>query len=357
MPLRTLSPVLWIAFFLILLEVGLEWRASQRGWGTLIFGEEHAGEAAEATRDFGPTDDFPFRSHIVARERDPLQRRLWIASSSYAEDKRLAASTVFPNRLEALLREAGLAVQVLNASRNGYTTASNLDVLREIGADWRPDVCLLYQMTNDIDWITNAILSPGADPELALGPDSQPGAGSAGTPPPRGWIEGKSEETTVFSVLKSNLTSRLSAARILLDRLPARADAAFEAYVRTFVDEARSLGARPVLCTFATRNTQATRATLPTEVVLALRRVNLYLSIDGWLDAVARFNAVLRRVALEEGLPLLDVAAALADQPELFRDFSHLYEGGHELVARTLFEGLQALPELQPRGPSNGRGH
>ncbi|MFT4538095.1 MAG: hypothetical protein ACI841_004791 [Planctomycetota bacterium] len=346
MSLRNLSPVLWIAFFLCVLEVGLEVRAARRGWGTLLFGAENAGEGQQASGEFGPTDAFPFRSRIVAAERARDSARLWIASSSYAEDKRIPATQIFPNRLEQLLRDGGCAVQVLNASRNGYTTASNLSVLRESGAQWQPDVCVLYQMTNDVDWITNTLLTPGADPEANIGPDSA----SASKARDIGWIEEVSEETTIFSVLKSNLTSRLSAGRILVDELPPRAQQAFEAYVHAFIDESLKLGARPVLCTFATRHTRLTEDQVPESVALALRRVNLYLSMRGWIDSVQTFNDVVCRVAAERDVTLIDVASAIADKHKHFRDFSHFQETGHAIVAQTMYAVLSELPRLQREG-------
>jgi lysophospholipase L1-like esterase len=51
-------------------------------------------------------------------------------------------------------------------------------------------------------------------------------------------------------------------------------------------------------------------------------------------------NEVLRRVAREEGVPLVDVAAALLGKTGSFVDFVHLAPDAHETVARLLEEAV-----------------
>jgi len=323
MSLRHLKVVFWIAGFLVAIELALEVRAARRGWDTLLLGGA-AGESADPS--LGPTEGFPFRSPVVPVAKGDA-RRIWIASSSYGADVQLPVEDVFPN---LLAEELGPSVQTLNASVDGYTIARNVEDLRAHGPLWRPDVCVLYQMSNDIDWISERL---GVDETASIGAGDAAGGGP-------NWIQRTCEETTVFKHLKTQLTARLTKARVLLDTLGAEGEERFEAFVGEFVEAARELGAEPVLCTFATSHVRSNLDELPSEYEYNLLRFNIQLSLEGWLDSVERNNRVLERIAREEGLTLVDVAGALAGRSEHFRDFWHFRPEGHRIAAATIAGAL-----------------
>lgn len=318
MSLRHLKVVLWIGAFLVVLELALEVRAARRGWDTLFFGDA-AGVSGDPA--VGPTELFPFRSRLLPVDAAGA-RRIWVASSSYGADLQVPVDEVFPNLLGA-----ELGAQPLNASVDGYTIAKNVEVLRAHGPVWRPDVCVLYQMSNDIDWIST---------RLGVADSESIGAGEADAGAGPGWIARTCEQTTLYKHLKTQLTARLTKARVLRDTLGGEGERRFEASVREFVAVARELGARPVLCTFATSHVRANLEQLPSEYEHNLLRFNDQLSMRGWLDSIERNNRVLGRVAREEGLVLVDLAGALAGRSEHFRDFWHFRPEGHRIAAATI---------------------
>lgn len=86
---------------------------------------------------------------------------------------------------------------------------------------------------------------------------------------------------------------------------------------------------------------------MPDSVATLVFKYNPYLSLTGWVNTIERFNQVIRRVATREQVLLIDVEAALAGQHALFRDYVHFTPGGHETMAKVLYQGL--MPALTRR--------
>ena len=84
-----LKVFLWIAGVIVLVELGLEIRANQRGWDTMIFGFPDATPSGSTQGtdkiEFGPTPTFPFRSRIIPKERELSQQDSF--SNSRVESK------------------------------------------------------------------------------------------------------------------------------------------------------------------------------------------------------------------------------------------------------------------------------
>ena len=80
-------------------------------------------------------------------------------------------------------------------------------------------------------------------------------------------------------------------------------------------------------------------------------RYNPYLKPSGWIKSVHNLNAVIREVARDHNVLLLDLETPLAQQAELFRDPVHFTPAGHEEAARVLAHELgRALPPSDDRG-------
>ena len=167
-----------------------------------------------------------------------------------------------------------------------------------------------------------------------------PGAWHRGTLDP---IQQVLEATTLFAHLSQAVRTRLMAAKQLEDGLPAHALAIFRQRVRQFLTTTRALGAQPVLSTFAARYTSDQYAAFDDELFRSQLRYNPFLSRRGWLVSIDQLNQEIRAVAAAEQVPLLDVAAVVAGDAAVFRDFSHFSKLGHQRVAATLAAGLQPL--------------
>jgi hypothetical protein len=354
MKLRHLSLLLWIAVFLAAAELALEWRAHRRGYGTLLFSvgglsAANSSAAAAAESGFGPTEDHPFRSRVHAREKGASTVRIWIASASYAEDRRHPAARIFPVLLEDALRARGHDVEVLNASRNAYSLAGAERVLGEIGAAWQPDLVLAYHYSNDLDELSTTLLSvagaatPGAADEAPASAVDGASAPAARTEAARPWPSRVAEATTLYAQAKNQFKARLVALRLLEDEVPEVIVAGLESRVLALEATAESLGAQLVLCRFACSHPSAQGGALPLDYRNNLYRYNSHLSERAWRDGVDVFNGLLSRLGAERGLAVLALDERVAGQHAHFRDFTHLTEAGHRAMADALADLVEPL--------------
>lgn len=344
--LRPYAPLFWAAGLLLALELGLEFRAAGRGYRAVLLGRgpgvETPKETGQLQAEFGPTASFPFRSRIVDPDVAASRATVWLASSSYGEDVFMPVESLFATQLAERLQ-----VPVINASHGGTTVGTNLRELTREGPRFRPKLALLYQMSNDIDQLSERLAS-GLPVGSAPG-SAEAGAGSQSFAPVSPWIQ----QMTTYRQLKSHLGSRLAQHLPLWDDLQSSAtadpEAAFRARVEAFVDGAVALETTPVLITFATAYGSGEADSIPVSITRQNLAMNIVLSPLGWTRSVERFNAVLMDVARERDLVCIDLAAELADSPGLFRDLWHFTEAGHARVAELLAERLrQAFPELYP---------
>jgi hypothetical protein len=325
---------LLIALYLGALEVALEIRAHLRGFDTLLIpiaASSQSTQDRERTR-FGPSEGFPFRSPIVPAERPPNTRRYWIASSSHAEDTRQPPERIFPNLLQQDLRARGEAAEVLNASRAGTGIDGNLEQLTQLAPRWQPDVVILYQGSLEINRLSTRYLA-GSD---RVEPSSGTSA-NGGRPNP---VVRLLESTTLYSLLKTNVTTRISVARPLAPSLTPEAFHDFEGTLRRFVRGVRTRDTVPVLCTFAAMHDRGDLPDFSENAVSSIFRYNPHLSLEGWIDAIERINSIIRQVGAEEQVMVVDVDRHVGGRPDLFVDFVHFTAEGHEAVARAIATGL-----------------
>ncbi|QDU86287.1 hypothetical protein Pla163_34380 [Planctomycetes bacterium Pla163] len=360
MRLKHFTLLLWIALFLVVGEVALEYRAKSRGFGTLLLsGRGLSGAnntAVTAEHGFGPTEDYPFRSRVVPVAKPAGTTRIWIASASYAEDRRWAASEIFPVLLEDELRARGHDVQVLNASSNAYSLATAAKVLHEEGPRWQPDLVLAYHFSNDLDELAPRLLAvggggaPNATESRGEGPDGPDAAANTdadeGTPrtEQERWITSRVvEATTAYAQAKNQFKARIVALRILTDRLPPALLDALEERVEAVHGEARALGADFVPVRFAVSDPTSSSGPMPIAYRNNLFRYNSYLSEQAWRTGVDDYNALLVELAARDGLDLVGLDAALSGNGAYFRDFCHLTREGHAAAAKALADQLEPL--------------
>jgi lysophospholipase L1-like esterase len=113
----------------------------------------------------------------------------------------------------------------------------------------------------------------------------------------------------------------------------------FEENLRTIVTEVRTGIARPLLFTLPT----VVRADMTPEDLHTANVVFPYFAsgygVGDFLDLIGAYNAVIRRVAVEMGVPLLELAKAFEAEPNvqtLFYDTMHTTRDGQAMIARLL---------------------
>ncbi len=339
-----LLPLVWTAAFLGLAEVGLSYRAHLRGWGNWLFPSREAGAspgAAATAPTFGPTEDFPFRSRVHAPQRPAGAPRWMITSSSHAEDLPVPAAELFPVQLEDLLRKGEPRAQVINASRSGSLLDTHTARAPELAAAWRPELVLLYQMSNDIRFAADlahrgGLESAAATPQTGSAPSEE-----ATASPRASWPDRAVEQTTMYSLIKTNLTARLAPARPMPDSLGEAGDRWWEARLIGYLDAWGKQGATPVLCTLATSHRMPDLDRVPTGTRNTIFRFSMHLSLKGWMTTTQRWNEVIRRVAAQRSVRVIDLEREVGGRSELFRDFVHFNPKGHARVAQVIADAMR----------------
>lgn len=320
--MRYFSPLIWLLLILACVEGLLEYRARGRGFETLFFGKpaENAGSKdVDLGQAFGPTEAFPFRSQVVPRQRKSNALRLWVASASHAHDSRVPATSIFPSQLGEKLASIGIKCEILNASHPGDSLLENELELRTRGPAWKPDVVLIYQMSTDL------VGSTRNKPKQTAAPRGL-GGRLVDT------IHAFGERTTIYELLKSNVSSRITSASLLDRRLPDGAQERYFDSLNRLVDTSKALGAKPVVCTFCFSH-EASQ--LPDDYKLVLLKTAPNLVPGAWPESIATWNQSL---LTQNGFEVIDLAKGTSGHGEYFRDPVHFSLQGHEHIATRLAE-------------------
>ena len=334
-----------IALVLLAIEVPLEFRAYGRGYQTFLFGwrgitPSAPTEGAKA-RSFGPTPSFPFWSEVVPETLAPDEVRYWITSASHAAETQLPLDLIFPVVLSDLCRERARPCQVLSASAPGFTIVASAEQIELLSARYPPKQVVIYQMANDVIELSRLAFS-GAS--LEVEPTATKPAASEEAFSPRVLTHQFVDNMTSHQLLRTNLTNRVVAQRILHDELPEAARKVFMARLSAFVRTAKEHKTVPVLCTFATSHRSDQIDQFPEAHRLKLFAFSRELSMRGWAKTVDLLNDEIRALARAENLQLIDVAAQISGRHELFRDFYHFTPEGHRAVAGVLADALLGVP-------------
>ena len=340
MTFKYLRIIGFIVFYMVIVEVALEVHANMRGWNTLLLGTPKFTSSTVSPQgaSYGPTPEFPFRSRIVGSEKQLGTSRYWIASSSHAEDQYVEPAAIFPSVLERILQKDGVKATVLNAGVAGRDIKGNIEHLHLLSRTWKPDVVILYQMSLTITQLSKRLLGSKGMYRKNGGETAGSGAGLS-----LNWGQRMIEATSAYAKLKGHVTGSLGTMRVLSNGLGPEGEMAFERDVQDFVLAVREEGAVPVLCTFATSHTRKDLPHFPYDVVTGIFRYNSYLSLEGWVTTIERFNDIIRQVGAREGVLVVELEREIAGHADYFRDFVHFTPKGHEAVAAVLSQRLIEL--------------
>lgn len=330
--------LVWIGFYLLVIETGLEVRAYYRGFDTFLFGNFRRAESGTArTEKVSDLLAVPLGSDAQVAESPVRSLRLWIASSSHAEDSYLSRETIFPTVLERRLRDDGIQAMVINASHAGMDIEDNIADLKFRGPVFNPRYVILYQMSITIGSLSKQLLSGTNRSVGGQGIVKKDASRKDKMMRWAGWLV---EQSAIYAQLKGHVTSRLATQRVLSDSLGSRGDMEFEKRIRGFVLTTKRIGAVPILCTFATSHVRRDLSKFPASVVTFVFKYNIYLSLEGWVTTVERFNAIIRGIAEEEKVPLIDLDHEISGHHEYFRDYVHFTPEGHAAVAGVIHQAL-----------------
>jgi hypothetical protein len=117
------------------------------------------------------------------------------------------------------------------------------------------------------------------------------------------------------------------------DSLPSEMNDDFKQQVLGFISYCRTVNIEPVIMTFAASHSSTNMHEMPFSKQLNFVKYNNYLSPQGWINMVSLYNGLLRKIAVDENIPLIDLEKILNGKTDKFIDFVHFNEAGHHVVA------------------------
>jgi len=336
--MKLLTLPLGILIALCCIEAPLQLRHHLLGYDTPVISplislfsasDVSADFAGDANRVYGPTEDFPFRSRLP-ESRGHSEGLIWVASASHAEHIHFPVETVFPNRICEFYK--GGSCFVVNGSHAGIGITQNLQLLDAYTDDYMPRYALLYQQSLQIGAYQKEVATEGSSSATGAGLTFQ--ASSA-----RAFMQ----KTSLYQHLSDYLGGNIKLHGQLKDKLP-------EAYIERYRDEVlgfiqwcQQRNIEPILATFATSYTSSNIDEIPQNHKTNFVRYSVYLSPLGWSKTIERFNLVIKELAKENDLALIDLNENMSGKGWLFVDFDHFSAEGHEMVAKFVADGIEAI--------------
>ena len=245
--------------------------------------------------------------------------------------------TTWPHVLVKQLEKSGgeKTFDYINAGVPGYTTEQSVPNLEGRVAPLKPDVVLIYHATND------------------LSADSREQAQNQGV------YQGKAENpswlaeySVTWYLIEKNLqvAKRQKMAQESKGRLKFDVDAAaavFKGRLTKLVAAAKKNAKVVGLVTFSPK----VRREMDEKARLAASNTSLfympYMTVDALIDGFERYNQVIREVAQEQGVLLIDGEFEVPGDDTHFNDSVHLTDAGCEKMAARVAQRLAAAPAYQ----------
>ena len=248
-------------------------------------------------------------------------------SSTYGS--RVFKEDSYPCQLgEALSRQVQKSIQVINAGVGGYSTPNIISLLALRIVHLKPQVVIFYAGYNDV-W--NRLLFSGFQPDYshALKPWSKPGlpwwrhsrlldrlAELLGRP--------YDKNPHIHQVAWKSMSGRPA------DNWKRSSGVPFRNNLRTVVSIARAHSARPVLVTQATDfMNHPTRG-----------------DKDAWMRAMGEYTDIIKEVAGELDVLMIDIRGQMSDQKPYFADVLHMNKTGNRERARIIAEFILSHIEI-----------
>jgi lysophospholipase L1-like esterase len=285
---------------------------------------------------------------FVGRELEPDGPDLWriVAVGDSCTYGGGSDSDSYPALLDARLnlREGvGRRFEVVNAGISGLNSELALRRLRTRVLPLEPDVVTVY-----IGWNDLMKFDPLA--QVAHGEDARwSGVARA--------LDGlwlvKGMRKLLFFHVRPYLASPTTGPESRTGRFQGFRPTVYERNLSEMIEAVRAAGARPLLVTLPT----VVRADMSVSDLRQARVMFPYFrsanAVGDFLDLLAAYNQVVRTLAKEQEVPLVDLAEhfeTLEDPVPYFFDTMHPDRRGREVVAEQLLAGLERAGLLGPGG-------
>ncbi len=280
--------------------------------------------------------------------------RILALGDSFVNGYTVAREDLFLDLLEEAYAKEGRSVEIVNAGVQGYSTDQQLVWLQTHGRAFSPDLVIVFPYENDIWWNASGDYLGEAKPLFDA--QGELGTGPLPAPKERSWFAGTAigrlprlfQSLPTIEVRGEQVPVEMSSRLVKPPEVTLAAEARTERLIQRMAKVAREIGAE----TFAV-------SPIPSRAQMGAAADPVNRESLGAIDP-HRPHQLFKQAAKAAGVPLVETltglqAAADAGSELYFeRDF-HLNPRGNAVLARALYDGLDAW-SLVPQGPGeNGR--
>jgi lysophospholipase L1-like esterase len=332
----------------VLAESLLEYRHFKLGYKTVIYGQQSkVGQKsklvstkssitspltdtskAEDVDTYGPTENFPFRSKLISTQKNGAIR-LWVASASHAEGGSLPAKDLFPNLICQYVH-ATSHLEVINGSKAGMTIARNVSMLKEYILSYKPDYAILYQMSMTISEQQRRLTQCAGTASNVINAYLTR-------------LVKFFQSLSIYIHLSDYIGGNIKLAGQLKDGLPSDMDEDFHKQIMLFIETCRQNNVTPILTTFAGSHDRGNIHQMHFSIRTNFVKYDNYLSPEGWVNTVSRYNNLLRRIASQENVDFIDLEKEMNGKAEYFIDYVHFNKHGHKKVASIIGKWMNRI--------------
>lgn len=227
-------------------------------------------------------------------------------------------------------------VEVINAGIPGFNVDSTRYYLEKTVSRFKPDLIVLYQGSNDINYQSKVMHEPKKMTE----------ANMVSLPRLR------ERYFMWFNLLRAKTASMMADEQKSMrsDRIEDAAVKNYASGVRGIMEYCRSNKIKLVVSTVVRSFRQDQPERYQAQRASEMIEYNRYLTVQGLNDAFDRFNGAIRDLSGRYGVTLVDTDRLVPSKKEYFRDHVHFTDAGDRLVA-DIFAG-SILKKISTGEPS-----
>jgi len=281
-------------------------------------------------------NEFGFRGPSFSLQKPDGVFRIVILGGSAVFDANAPKGNDWPHLVQRLLEIKGYSnIEVINAGVPGHATFDSLGRLYSQIWLFEPDIVLIYNAWNDFKYFRTLT------PENPLISQFKPYNSKAN---PFTNYRGRLDRILSLSQFYVKLRNRYFAWKYNVGqegKIPeGEYQSSYSPYgprqyklnIELIVDTSRNIGAKPLLLTQATLvtpdNTEDDRKKITYDYLL--------LSHNALVNAFEESRQIIRLVAQEKEVELLDLARMLSGRSDLFKDHIHTTEKGSQEIAKAV---------------------
>ena len=289
---------------------------------------------------FGPVhiNSYGFRSPEIPLEKPASRLRLAFLGGSTTYCAEVSSDKMtWPYLVVADIRKRfpGLDIDFINGGVPGYTTRTLKPYLEKRIEQFRPDVIVIYEASNDLS-VNSATLA------------REQGVTNRTDEQSMGWLSSRS---LLLYLVKKNLAVMRqqypllgggSQRKIFIDQ--ARLDAMYRRDLTALVEASKQVADLVVTVTFAPRlRTNQSPTELRAAAITSLYYMP-YMTPEAILEGFQHYNEIIRSVAVEENTLVVGNEDSIPADALHYTDSAHFTDAGSTLMAKRVADALLSSP-------------